>query len=212
MERIKFYPSAPRRKRAWLLALMTASMSLASGTALASPIEIAPCDDSPLSTPFARWGDLASYKLAPGGDFERSLSKWTLSDGADRVSDSEPWGVVGTVGGGALEVTAGASATSPPICVNAGSPSLRFFARSTDDLLAVLRVDVLYLDSALGVVSVPVGYEAAGGYWHPTLPLATASALPAATAGGQTSLRLRFTAVRGSWRVDDVFIDPYSRG
>jgi hypothetical protein len=29
---------------------------------------------------------------------------------------------------------------------------------------------------------------------------------------GVSSLSLRFTAVSGTWRVDDVFVDPWNRG
>ena len=33
----------------------------------------------------------------------------------------------------------------------------------------------------------------------------------AALAGGEAPLSLRFTAVTGTWQVDDVFVDPYAR-
>jgi hypothetical protein len=40
----------------------------------------------------------------------------------------------------------------------------------------------------------------------------TASFLPAALANQDVPLSLRFTAMSGSWQVDDVYVDPYSRG
>ena len=36
------------------------------------------CDNATLTQPFAPWGDSNSYKLVPGGDFEGSLTGWTL--------------------------------------------------------------------------------------------------------------------------------------
>ena len=42
------------------------------------------CNESALSQPFAQWGDSNSYELVAQGDFEGSLSQWTLSGGATR--------------------------------------------------------------------------------------------------------------------------------
>jgi hypothetical protein len=191
----------------WAVALVGSPAS-----AQAALVELSPCDGAKLSKPFARWGDLANYKLAPGGDIEGSLTGWTLSGGAKRVAGSEPWGVSGSVGSGALALPAGASAVSAATCVNAGAPSFRFFARATGGLLPLLKAELVYRDSVLGLVAVPAGVVLPTAGWQPTLPMLTASALPAALAGGDTPLAVRFTAVSGSWQVDDVFVDPYSRG
>jgi hypothetical protein len=197
-----------------LLAGLTAALLLALPTAgaQAALVDVSACDGAPLSKPFAPWGDQAYYKLAPGGDFERDLAGWTLSGGAKKVAASEPYGATGKVGAGALALPAGASAVSAATCVNAGAPTFRFFARSTGGLLPVLSAQLLYRDSVLGLVSVPAGVVTRSASWQPTLPMLTASVLGAAVAGGDTPLSFRFTAVTGSWQVDDVFVDPYARG
>jgi hypothetical protein len=195
-----------------LLAVVGALFVLPTATAQAALVEVDACDDATLTKPFQRWADVANYKPAPGGDFEGDLAGWTLSGGAKTVAGSEPWGVSGAVGSRALALPAGASAVAPATCVNAGAPTFRFFARSTGGLLPVLRADLLYRDGALGIVPVPVGVVLSGGAWQPTLPMLTASAVGAALAGGEAPLAIRFTAVSGSWQIDDVFVDPYSRG
>ena len=195
-----------------LLAVVGALFLLPTATAQAALVEVEACDDAALTKPFQRWADAAQYKQAPGGDFEGDLAGWTLSGGAKTVAASEPWGVTGRVGSRALALPAGASAVTPATCVNAGAPTFRFFARSTGGLLPLLRADLLYRDGALRIVPVPVGIVPAGGGWQPTLPMLTASAVGAALAGGEAPLAIRFTAVSGSWQIDDVFVDPYSRG
>jgi hypothetical protein len=195
-----------------LLAVVGALFLLPTATAQAALVEVEACDDAALTKPFQRWGDVAHYKLAPVGDFEGDLAGWTLSGGAKTVAASEPWGVTGRVGSRALALPAGASVVTPATCVNAGAPTFRFFARSTGGLLPLLRADLLYRDGALRILAVPVGVVLPGTAWQPTLPMLTASALGATLAGGEAPLALRFTAVSGSWQIDDVFVDPYSRG
>jgi hypothetical protein len=195
-----------------LLAVVGALFALPTATAHAALVEVEACDDATLSTPFERWGDAASYKQAPGGDFERDLEGWTLSGGARTVEGGEPWGVTGRVGSRALALPAGASAVTPATCVNAGAPTFRFFARSTGGFLPVLRADLLYRDGPLRIVAVPAGIVLPGQAWRPTLPMLTLSAVAAAVAGGEAPLALRCTAMSGSWQIDDVFVDPYSRG
>lgn len=180
--------------------------------AQAAVVEVSACDGAALSKPFQPWLDVADYKLAPRGDFEGSLSGWTLSGGAKKVSGSEPWGVTGKVGSSALAVPAGASALSAPTCVNAGAPTFRFFARSTGGLLPLMAVNVVYESALGGLLDLPVGVVTPTSSWQPSSIMLTGSALPAAVSDGDTPMQLRFTALSGSWQVDDVFVDPYARG
>jgi hypothetical protein len=194
-----------------LLATTVALLAIPAASANAALIDVSPCDDAALSQPFQRWGDTANYKLAPGGDFEAGTAGWTLARGATTVAASEPWGVTGETGTRALSLPAGASAVTPATCVNAGAPTFRFFARSTSGLLPLMKVDLVYRDGALGLVSLPVGVVTPSSTWQPTLPMLTGSIAGAALAGGDAGLSLRFTAVSGTWQVDDVFVDPYAR-
>jgi hypothetical protein len=185
---------------------LTAFSAAPAGAAL---ISTGACNEATLTQPFARWGDQSTYELAPGGDFEGSLAGWTLSGGATRVAESEPYGVTGAVGKSSLALPAGASAQSPYVCVNASYPTFRLFARN-GGLLSTVLVQVVY-KTLLGPVALPLGTVALSGQWQPTLPMLTGSLAGALLTGGTAQAALRFTALTGSSRIDDVFVDPRMR-
>lgn len=189
--------------------LAVAALALGGTSARAALIATGACDNSMLSQPFAKWGDTNSYKLVPGGDFEGSLSGWSLTGGAKRVSGSEPYGATGHVGGYSLEIPAGGSVTSPYTCVNTSYPTFRLFARN-NGLLSTVVVEVVY-KTLLGPVALPVGPVALSGQWQPTLPMLTASTVTGLLSGGTAQVALRFAALTGSSRIDDVFVDPRMR-
>jgi hypothetical protein len=159
------------------------------------------CDLSALSQPFARWLDFAHYELPPGGDFESST--WTLTGGATPVAGSEPYAATGTRGSSSLSLPAGSSAQSPSTCVDARYPSLRFFISGTGSV-AVNVVD--------GSRVIPAGVAVAGREWSPTPVMLTSSAVLAALSGGTAQVSLTLSGLSGSPQIDDVFIDPWSRG
>jgi hypothetical protein len=140
------------------------------------------CDDS-LSRPFTPWLDFAQYTQAPNGDFA-STDGWTL-DGA-------------ALAGGALSVPAGASALSAPVCVTPAHPTLRFFAAGTGTMTVSVVSDGLEL---------PIGAVVGGGAWAPTLIMPIVLNLL-----GDRDVQFRFTGVTGNLRIDDVWVDPYSKG
>ena len=181
--------------------------ALPAASAQAALISTGACDKSALTKPFAPWGDAGLYKLVPGGDFEGSLSGWTLSGGAHTVAGSEPYAVTGSLGSSSLSLAAGASAQTPFTCVNAAYPTFRFLARNGGALSSIL-VTVVYRSPIGGVVTVPVGAVALSHGWQPSLPMLTASAVEGALSGGTAQVALRFTAVGGASQIDDVFVDP----
>jgi hypothetical protein len=189
---------------------ISALVVLPVAAAQASLISFAKCDNSALTHPFAPWADFGSYKLVPGGDFEGALSGWSLQGDAQPVGGGEPFGATGSVGSYSLSLSGGAVATSPPTCVNAAYPTLRFFAR-TDTPGSTVAVSALY-STLLGPVTIPVGVVALSGDWQPTLPMTTLSAIPAALNGGAANIALRFTALTGTSQIDDVFVDPMRNG
>jgi hypothetical protein len=194
------------------LASALASVSLtavSTAPAQAALISTGACNTAALSQPFTGWGDSNYYELVSGGDFEGSLSGWTLSGGAQRVAGSEPYGAAGSVGAYSLALPAGASAQSPFTCVNISYPSFRFFARNSG-LASTVLVQVVY-KTALGPLVAPVGIVALSPEWQPTLPILTASAVGGALSGGTAQVALRITALTGSSRIDDVFLDPRMR-
>jgi hypothetical protein len=171
----------------------------------------AACAASAQSQPFLKWGDSSSYGLIAGGDFEGSLSGWTLSRGSAQATGSETYGVTGTVGKYSLALpSAGASAQSPFTCVTASDPTFRFFARS-EGAPSSVSVAVAY-QTPLGVIAVTVGIVTPGSGWQPAAAMPTGAAIAGAlSSNGIAQMALRFTALSGSSRIDDVFVDPRMR-
>jgi len=188
------------------LASTLAAVLTAAPPAQAALINTDACSEAALSQPFAQWGDDSSYELVAGGDFEGSLAGWSLSGGAQRVAGSEPYGATGAVGAYSLELPQGASAESPFTCVDAAYPTFRFFARNSG-LLSTVVVQVVY-KTPLGTLALPLGAAALSAAWQPTLPMLTGSVVTGLLSGGTTQAALRFTALTGSSRIDDVFVDP----
>jgi hypothetical protein len=205
---------APRRQVlvGLLGAFAFAFAVLPAASAKAALIGTDTCDNATLTEPFLPWGDSNTYKLVPGGDFEGSMSGWTLGGGATRVTGSEPFGATGAVGRYSMYLPAGASVQSPYTCVDAAYPTFRFFGRN-NGLLSTVLVSVVYKEPLVGPVTVPVGVVALSGSWAPSLQMFTASAVQGVVNGlltGQTpQVALRFTAVTGASQIDDVYVDPH---
>jgi hypothetical protein len=201
-------PTAHRRRLSLIgvlsaLALVAAPQAPAHAALLSTNA----CDNSALTQPFAPWGDSESYKLVAGGDFEGSLSGWTLSHGAQVVAGSEPYAATGSTGSSSLDLPAGASVQTPFTCVNAAYPWFRFFARN-NGLLSTVAVQIVYKEPLLGQVALPVGVFALGDNWEPSLRMLTASVVQGVLSGGTAQVALRFTALTGNSQIDDVFVDP----
>src|SRR4051794_1242553 len=197
-------------KSALTLAATTALALVPAAGASAGLIETSLCDGAALSQPFARWSDSSFYKLAPGGDVEGDLTGWTFTGGAKKVTANSPF----SAGKASLSVPAGGSVTTAATCVNAAYPSLRFFTKSSGGLLGLLptlKVDLVYRDNVLGLVALPAGVVLPSGTWRPSPTMWTLAAVGGLVANGDTPLAIRFTSVAGTWSVDDVYVDPFSR-
>jgi len=172
------------------------------------------CEAQSLSQPFARFGDFADYTPVPGGSFESGSQAWTLAGGARVVSGNEAFDVRSAADSKSLYLPAGASATSPAMCVGLTEPTLRWFHKSSGSLLGLtgaMTVEVLFEDSLGQVVALPIGAGLLGTSWQPSLPaVVTASLLPLLP-DQKTAVAFRFRALSGSWNVDDVYVDPYGR-
>jgi hypothetical protein len=204
------------RSRIRLAAAAVAAVIASTAFASAAQAGVGPdsgCANEGASQVFAPWLDPSSYVLAPDGGFEAGAADWSLG-GAQVVSDNEPWTVRADSDGSALAIDGG-SVTSPEICVGLERPTIRFFARNTGSPLGVLSVEALVSTGGL-TAAVPIGVVAGlGDRWAPTLPMPiVANLLPVLPGDDFTTVRLRFTAVglASSWAVDDVYVDPYSKG
>lgn len=205
--------------RSLALAAALAGLAVAAPSANAGVL-VASADNCPSQTVgqvFLPWLDPMSYTLVPGGALEDGAAGWSLS-GASVVSGNEPWQVHGDGDSRALKIPAGKSATTDTICVGLEHPTLRFFAKSSGDsllgsLASTLTVEVLFEDNAGNVHSLPIGAVLPSSRWSPTLPYPVLVNLLPLLPGEKTPVRFRFTSVGGSsWQIDDVYVDPHSRG
>jgi hypothetical protein len=200
-------------RRTCLLAAATAASLLLTASAAQAATAVNPehCVPTPtLVQPFAAWGDVADYTLTPGGDFEGADSDWQLDELAGIVGGNEPFHVGGLGDSSSLSLSAGSAAVSTPICVDATYPTFRLFARNTGKLASRLHVDVLYATSKGRLAVKPAGaYRAASAQWSPTGIMNINVKFDAT---GAAPIAFRFTPDnRGTWQIDDVYVDPRLR-
>ncbi|MBE2317287.1 hypothetical protein DVA67_014995 [Solirubrobacter sp. CPCC 204708] len=169
------------------------------------------CPPETLERPFAPWADDANYVLVGDGGFEGGASGWQRSR-AIVVEGNQPLNKRAATDAHALELAPGGTAKSPEICVGLHHPSLRFFVRKTGSPLGSLAVEVV-VTTVLGLrIGLPVGLlVSSGGGWAPSPPMPVLANLLAL--GGRTRVALRFTSLGlSTWEIDDVYVDPYSKG
>jgi hypothetical protein len=200
-----------------LLSSLTALAVAAPGASAGVLVASEPDCDQPLEQPFKRWGDGASYTLAPNGGFESGTYSWQMSGGAKVVSGNEPWYVRHAADSRSLHLPRGSSAKSGAVCVGLEHPTMRFFLRSrtsglTGALLTSLRVDVLTETSVGLVVPLPIAVITPKPSWKPSHSVLIVANLLPLLPGEHTAVAFRFTAQGpGEWWIDDVYVDPRGR-
>jgi hypothetical protein len=173
-------------------------------TATGAPKASSACPERTFAKVFAGFSDNALYTLAPDGDFEAGAAGWTLGDGASAAAESSSIQLGAALGGQSLELAAGASATSPAICVEHGFPTFRFAVKGG----GVMRVQVLYANGR----SKKTGRIRGTAAWKVTRKLSLAQGRFRVKRGQSANVQLKFTASRGTVRMDDVYVDPRYRG
>jgi hypothetical protein len=179
--------------------------------AIANPYDCTP--DPTLTQPFAPFGDLGLYTPVANQGFEAGDASWTLAGGAAVVDGNEPWQIAGPDDSHALDLPAGSSATTAPICIDETFPHFRLFARNAGSAKRSLEIDVLYYDTRGRLLSTkPYGYEAATDEWAATPPIAI-DVWDKSPTGAAAPVAFRFTpkGKKGHYVIDDVFVDPYAR-
>ena len=199
-------------------AAVTAVVALAAGATTAHAgllVASAPdCEAQSLSRTFLPWWDIANYTALSGGDFEGAGDGWSMTGGAAIADGNESYDVGGSDDAHSLSLPAGASATSPAICVGLSHPTIRFFnKRRSGGWLspASVRVDVLFETATGDVASLPIGFAGNGGSWQPTSPMLVVANLLPLLPGERTPVAFNFTAQGADFSVDDVWVDPYGR-
>lgn len=179
--------------------------------AMGAPAVAAACTSGETSTPFAPYGDDASYFLAPSGAFQSGAPGWSLTRAYVGGEPVESALVAGSHG---LVVEPGGSAVSPWMCVSTEFPTFRLLDRQlAGEGSRHLNVTVEWLD-LLGLVHAGTGVAAVEGApeWQPSPVMRLSSAVPLLLPGLSAEVRLVFRpAEASSWQITDVFIDPYRR-
>jgi len=162
-----------------------------------------------------RFLDPSKYTPVPGGSFEGGARGWALTD-AGVVAGNESYSVAG--GSSSLAIAAGGEATSPGFCAAIEQPTLRFFARNLSGH-GSLNVSARYTNNSGEVHAIPV---ASLGLVSGLLQNSSWSVSPVElldlqvpmlveSLGSQLQVELVFQASGGTWQIDDVYYDPYSR-
>jgi hypothetical protein len=199
-----------RRGLPGLLAALALAAMPAAASADSLSLGLDGCAARPTAQVFSRWLDYSNYTLVPGGTFEGSLSDWKLTGGAKVVSGNESFNVHGNGETHALSLPSGSSATTPAVCAAVLDPTLRYFAANDGGLLSLLNVQILYYLPTGGVLTLPLGVNAGGKSWAPSLPTIVTANLLGLITGGQVKVAFRFVPVGlgAKWRIDDVYLDP----
>lgn len=166
--------------------------------------------------PFLQWLDPLPYTLLPGGDFEAGATGWKLMGGARVVAGNNPFFVTKRSDSNSLFLPPGSSATSPTMCMGLVLPVVRYVSTGGNPL-SFLRVEAVYTDPSgrqRSIDLLPPGLPTKS--WAPSLPaLQVMGLLNVLTLDGLTSdIALRFTPKgtlfgSGTWRVDDIYVDPW---
>ena len=169
------------------------------------------CPARTMTSPFARWGDTGKYFMLNNGGFESGSTSWTLAGGATVVSGNESYHVNSSSDAHSLKLPAGASAQSAATCFDVTAQTVRLMVKGPSAAGAQLKVDAYILthtSSGDNIRTVSTQILSPGTSWNPSAAVTFAlgqSQMLAATA----TVQFTFTALGGTWQIDDVYVDPF---
>jgi hypothetical protein len=173
----------------------------------------AACPSAPTTKPFKAFGDNADYSLLSNGGFEFGTGGWSLS-GAGVASGNESFKVRAATDSKSLAIPATGRVVSPAFCVSTDHPSFRFFAKRTSGSWGVLNVILRWKVNGGSTNETMVGAVTTGTAWSPTQSFSLSPILGLWHADQIGSVQIIFDPedYGGAWAIDDVYIDPYTRG
>lgn len=198
-------PATTRRRRRAVAVGVTTAAVAASATAAFGWGATKPCETRSNAKVFTSFGDNADYFLAPNGSFEDGDQDWQLSNGAKVAAGHQPY----LKGNGNLKLPKGSSAESRTMCVTHGENTVRLFVKVPPEVGATLHVEARvkgdHGDVAQTSFDVTGDKKATG--WSPSEVLTIPDLLGGT---GMQELTLTFSSVgKGSWLIDDVYVDPF---
>jgi hypothetical protein len=175
--------------------------------------EASSCQSAPTKKAFAAFGDNADYSLVPNGNFEAGSGGWSLS-GSYVQSGNESFKVGAATDAKSLALKATGKAASPQFCVGIEHPTFRFFARRTSGRWGVITVKVRWMHDGVTNETVVGAVTAGDTSWHPTPSFNLAPVLGIWNGDQSFQVQLVFDPEDsgGSWAIDDVYVDPFTRG
>jgi hypothetical protein len=210
-----FIISGRRRRRVLAgaigFAALIATPAHAAGS-LTNPYDCAPHPQ--LSETFSAWNDDGQYTPVANQGVEDGAANWTLSGGAAIVSGNEPWMVGGASDTKSLDLPAGSSAITAPLCIDETYPYFRLFARNAGSPNAAMKIEVLYYNRQGGLLSTkPFRYAASSTAWQPT-GMVGIGVFARKTTVDAAPVAFRFTPTGNTahYQIDDVYVDPWARG
>jgi hypothetical protein len=162
--------------------------------------------DATLEQTFAPWGDTDWYFLSPDGSLEGGGIGWKLFGGAAVVRQPDPFRLEGDGGSRSLSLPKGASARSAPFCIRRDARTVRWVQRGSRK--ATLLVEVEHLDKDAATSGRTLDVVRGRGEWRPSPEVNIPLIGTGAQDDGFALVALKFTALTGSWSVDDLYVDP----
>lgn len=204
------YVTRPKHPRGRLVAVVAATVITLFGVPAAAQ---AACPTAATTKAFKAFGDTADYSLLSNGAFESGTGGWSLS-GASVVSGNETFKVRASSDSKSLAIGARGLVVSPAFCVSTDHPSFRFFAKRTSGTWGVLNVKLRWKVGAGTTNETVVGSVTTGTAWTPTQSFNLSQNLGLWNANQVGTAQIVFDPedYGGNWAIDDVYIDPYTRG
>lgn len=187
-------------------AALAVAAPLASAATSTTTTTTSPCANLSYTPVFKAYLDVNNYFLAPDGGFEAGGAGWTLNGSSVVLDGGLP--LTPAADARSLEIPAGATVTSPPICSNENTPTFRFMTKSRSLLSGWWSVSVSYLNKN-GAKEKVTASRAPYFVWTPTPAIALKTNLIKTDATGWGSVQISITAPSNSaLRIDDLYIDP----
>lgn len=194
------------RRTISVIAALAALASAAPAASAWTNADALKCTTRAESQAFSRWGDTRSYFRVNNGGFESSLTNWE-SFGASIVAENEPWKLGGAGDSRSVALPPGASITMRPHCVYANEDIVRMLLKWPGiGAHITIRASTWSPNTGAWAWQEMYLWGTATG-WRPSEPLRFGNVT---NSTGTQLLSIKITnSGLGTWRVDDVFVDPY---
>ncbi len=188
-------------------ALEVATPTLTDEVAQTTEAAANSCDAQAYSQVFKPFGDLNLYSLIPQGSFEGGTDGWTITGSGTVVADAGyPEGPAADTA--SLELSAGSTATSPLICANLQTPTLRLFAKALSKKADYYTVSFTY-PASKGAGTYIARWLYPGTTWTASPQVYLMTNKINVDSGDWGYIRVSVTAPANSaLRIDDLYLDP----